>query len=134
MQTETLEAGDTSGGGRRTSETAAGSRPVASPPSPESDLNKSFFDWRDTEKEDFKDIPVYYHGTNVHNLPYIMAEGFRPSLGAGADRVMHHYGVPVPGVCVSPSWRAAATYPLMGTTSKIKVDDVFHKKASQEDH
>ena len=41
-------------------------------------------------------VGVYYHGTSPHLLPYILGEGFRPSIGAGAQNLMAHYGVPVP--------------------------------------
>ena len=137
-QSETSGAAGSSGGGRLMSEAAVGSRSGVGPPPPMFDLSEPFFDWRDAWKEDphdkgpAPDVPVFYHGTSAHNLPYIMAEGFRPGLGAGADRVMYHYGVPVPGVYVSPSWRTAATYPMTETTGEVTIDGIRQDKASQE--
>ena len=69
-------------------------------------MTKHHFAWDEGEREDQdppNEVGVYYHGTSAHDLPYIMAEGFRPSIGAGADHVAQHYGVTVPGVYVSPS-------------------------------
>ena len=72
--------------------------------------------WDEKKPDDSFDsksgVEVYYHGTSVHNLPHIMADGFRPGLGTGTDRVTEHYGVPVPGVYVSPSWKTASGYPM----------------------
>ena len=82
-------------------------------------MTKLQFAWEEGERvnEDSQsEVGVFYHGTSAHDLPYIMAEGFRPSIGAGADHVAQHYGVTVPGVYVSPSWRYASQFPLRETT------------------
>ena len=75
---------------------------------PVSGMNRHHFVWDEGKRGDDglpSEVSVYYHGTSAHDLPYIMAEGFRPSIGAGADHVVRHYGLTVPGVYVSPSWR-----------------------------
>ena len=70
-----------------------------------------------------EDASVFWHGTSAHALPHMVAEGLRPSLGAGADKVMRHYGVATPGVYVTPSWSTAATYPSLETTGSVTIDD-----------
>ncbi len=61
----------------------------------------------------------YYHGTYVSALPHIMENGFKPTLGAGADNLQYHFGCSVPGVYVAKSWRVASTYPMMETTKVL---------------
>ena len=124
-----------SGGGRTSEATGAGSAghraeaqqvPIAfekREPVGESDTH--FFAWNEgapDEPELAESASVFWHGTSAHNLPYIMAEGFRPSIGAGADQVMQHYGIAVPGVYVTPSWSVAASYPMTRTTGPVTIN------------
>ena len=67
-------------------------------------------------KESVRD---YYHGTSAGLFPKIIGEGLRPCLGAGANALSFHYGMPVPGVYVAPSWRIASQYPIMPTTGNV---------------
>ena len=53
------------------------------------------FAWNESKRDDGlpDEATVYYRGTSAHSLPYIMAHGFRPSFGAGADHLFAHYRV-----------------------------------------
>ena len=64
----------------------------------------------------YEDVQEHYHGTSPFSLLGICEEGFRVSLGAGADALEEHYGSPVPGCYVSKSWQVAMHYPLAKST------------------
>ena len=49
-----------------------------------------------------EDTEIVYHGTQPMLVPQILAEGLRPSLGAGSDGLHAHYGIITPGVYTSP--------------------------------
>ena len=126
------------GGGRMSDATGSsgdGTQPQEVPPAfaksaPAGQSGTHYFAWNEGtsgKPQLHYDAGVFWHGTSVHALPHIVAEGFRPSLGAGADRVMRHYGAAVPGVYVSPSWSTASTYPMMATTGPITIDEENHK-------
>ena len=79
---------------------------------------------------DDEDIIDVFHGTEVHNLPRIMAEGLRPSVtGAGANHVQEHYGLVVPAVYVSPSFNTASYYPMQPTTVEVSIPGQRKKKS-----
>ena len=67
-----------------------------------------------------------YHGTHIHAVPYIMEHGFKPSFGAGCDRLRYHYGVPVPGVYVATNVATACQYAMTETTGDIKAEWKHH--------
>eukprot|EP00974_Lingulodinium_polyedra_P029502 2842757-Lingulodinium_polyedra.AAC.1 len=50
-----------------------------------------------------------------------MESGFLPSMGAGVGALTERFGLPVPGVYVAPSVRAAMQYPITPTTLKVTV-------------
>ena len=60
-----------------------------------------------------------YHGCAVSALPSIMEVGLLPTTGAGSDQLLTHFGVPVPGVYVAPTWLTASSYPMKETTLPI---------------
>jgi hypothetical protein len=66
-----------------------------------------------------KGLKDYYHGTYAEVLPSIMCEGLRPSYGAGAELLLTHYGMKIPGLYVAKSLKVATTYPMMQTTGPI---------------
>ena len=66
------------------------------------------------KEDDPEDIPDddevidLFHGTEVHHIPRIMAEGLRPSShGSGTHAVQEHYGLVVPAVYVTESFSTA---------------------------
>ena len=69
----------------------------------------------------------YYHGTLPDVLPQVLCQGIRPVFGAGADSLMAHYGVPVPGVYVAKSLKVATTYPIYNTTGYVEVQGSKHR-------
>ena len=62
----------------------------------------------------------YYYGTYAEVLPSIMCEGLRPLYGAGADLLLTHYGIKIPGVYVAKSLKVATTYPIHNTTEVVQ--------------
>ena len=58
-----------------------------------------YYAWNESKRDDDLEegVGIYYHGTSAHDLPYIMADGFRPSIGEGSDQIMEHYGLLAPG-------------------------------------
>ena len=87
-----------------------------------------YWDDHDAVEPEPHELGIYYHGTSAHNLPYIMAEGFRPSLGAGSEHLMEHFGVPTPGVYLASSWKSAASFPMTETTGPVTIDGVHYKR------
>ena len=63
-----------------------------------------------------------YHGTSAFQIPSIMSQGLRPTLGAGCDALEAQFGTPVPGVYLAQSWKVAAMYPIESTTGLIPQD------------
>ena len=92
-------------------------------------------DWRspneDRNIEAAEGLQGFYHGTHVGALPSILEEGFKPSLGAGSDALLAHYGVPVPGCHVAHSWKEASTYPMGETTGKVEIPEQKTEKRHQ---
>ena len=111
-----------------------GTQPQEVPPAfaksaPAGQSGTHYFAWNEGtsgKQQLHHDAGVFWHGTSVHALPHIVAEGFRPSLGAGCEQLMAHYGTAVPGVYVSPSWNVAATYPMKTTTGPVTIDGERH--------
>eukprot|EP00974_Lingulodinium_polyedra_P119433 11171126-Lingulodinium_polyedra.AAC.1 len=58
-----------------------------------------------------------YHGTSAGAFPQILQAGIRFCLGAGADVLANHHGVPAPCVYAAPPWKVASQYPSMSTTA-----------------
>ena len=92
------------GGGRMseaTGSTGEGTQAQKVPPAfarsaPAGQSGTHYFAWNEGtsgEPQLHDDAGVFWHGTSVHALPHIVAEGFRPSLGAGAEQVMSHYAL-----------------------------------------
>ena len=52
----------------------------------------------------------------------ILSEGFRPTLGEGVDDLRACYGVPVPGVYLSPEFDMAQWFPCSPTTGPITLE------------
>ena len=73
---------------------------------------------------------IVYHGTHPMLVPEILAEGLKPSLGAGCDGLHSHYGVIIPGVYTSPSWHCASNYPLTGKGTLVSDDGTYPLRAA----
>jgi hypothetical protein len=58
-----------------------------------------------------------------------MCEGLRPSLGAGAENLLAHYGMKVPGVHVAKSFTEATAPPMTITTGPVEAWKGYHPKA-----
>jgi len=69
-------------------------------------------------------IVEVYHGLPVHRLPNFIAEGFAPTMGAGCDALLKHFGVLVMGSYQGKDIDTALTYPIAETT--FKVEEVDH--------
>jgi len=65
-----------------------------------------------------------YHGTSAFQIPNIMSQGLRPTLGAGCDALEAQFGIPVPGVYLAKSWKVATMYPIESTTGLIPQDKI----------
>ena len=49
-----------------------------------------------------------------------MGRGLLPTVGAGSDQLKEQFGLIVPGVYVSKSWKTSSIYPIQPTTDPIK--------------
>ena len=80
-------------------------------------LPAKFFDLNGKLLENVSDL---YHGTSPSMVPSIMGRGLLPTVGAGSDQLKEQYGLIVPGVYVSKSWKHSSSYPIHPTTDPIK--------------
>ena len=65
------------------------------------------------------DVVELYHGTDAANIPNIVGEGFRASFGSGSDALQSHFGFPIAGVYLAPTYEQAQWYPMQMTTGKV---------------
>ena len=63
----------------------------------------------------------WYHGTSTNSVISILAEGFKPSIGAGCDAMREHFNVPVPGVYLARTFPTASQYPMNETTGRVSL-------------
>ena len=56
-------------------------------------IPSKFFDESGSLKHQVLDL---YHGTSAFQIPNIMGQGLRPTLGAGCDALEAQFGDPVP--------------------------------------
>ena len=66
-------------------------------------------------------VREFYHGCDPFMLAKILSEGLKPPLGEGAGELRACYGVPVPGVYLSPTFEMAQWFPCSPTTGPIKL-------------
>ena len=62
------------------------------------------------------DLTELYHGAPVHVAPAIGEFGYAPTLGAGAEAMLEHFGVTVPGIYMAKDFKTALYYPNGITT------------------
>ena len=70
------------------------------------------------EIADDSDVMEIYHGCSVKALPFIVANGFKPTIGTGCDALEEHFGLPTAGTFFTGSWKCASNYPMTATTGK----------------
>ena len=68
-----------------------------------------------------------YHGTYAETIPKLLAEGWKPGLGAGCTALLWQHGVEVPGVYVAHGTGVSTTYPNECTTEQVTLGDSTFK-------
>jgi hypothetical protein len=79
------------------------------------------------ELEWSQNVLDYYCGTYAETSPAILSAGPRPTLGAGAELLLTHYGMEIPGLYVAKALHVATTYPMPCITGEVVIGgDRFH--------
>ena len=63
-----------------------------------------------------ENVREVYHGTGVSRLPAVLEQGFKATIGAGADALTAAFGTVVPGVYCARCLAIATGYPMTEST------------------